>query len=101
VLADLRGDGVDDTELARIDVPAGIAIGSLTPGEIALSILVKVIEARRSGEPLRASQPIVDPVCGMAVVSGPETPSLERDGETFYFCCEGCKTKFERASVGG
>jgi xanthine dehydrogenase accessory factor len=110
VLADLRGDGVSDEQLARIDVPAGIAIGSLTPGEIALSILAKVVEARRSGEPLPvapvavpdagSTAPLaVDPICGMTVAAVEGTPSLERDGETYYFCCEGCKTKFEHASV--
>ena len=29
---------------------------------------------------------------------GGGTPSLERDGETFYFCCEGCKAEFEAQS---
>jgi YHS domain-containing protein len=23
------------------------------------------------------------------------TPSVEQDGETVYFCCEGCKSRFE------
>jgi xanthine dehydrogenase accessory factor len=113
VLADLRGDGVSNELLARIDVPAGIAIGSLTPGEIALSILARVVEARRTGEPLpvgpieatpavaTAAPLAVDPTCGMTLAAVEGTPSLERDGETFYFCCEGCKTKFEHASVGG
>jgi xanthine dehydrogenase accessory factor len=103
VLADLRGDGVPEDLLGRIDVPAGIAIGSLTPGEIALSILAKVVQARRSAElpAVPEVREVVDPVCGMTVLPGPGTPSLERDGERYYFCCEGCKTKFERASVGG
>ncbi|MAE65285.1 MAG: copper-translocating P-type ATPase [Phycisphaeraceae bacterium] len=34
-----------------------------------------------------------DPICGMEV--DPATAlSAERDGETFYFCCAGCRTKF-------
>ncbi|XHR29187.1 MAG: heavy metal translocating P-type ATPase [Chthoniobacteraceae bacterium] len=35
----------------------------------------------------------IDPICGMTV----DASSLiraERDGETFYFCCEHCRTKF-------
>jgi hypothetical protein len=28
----------------------------------------------------------------------PGTPSVEHDGETIYFCCEGCKTKFVAAA---
>jgi xanthine dehydrogenase accessory factor len=37
----------------------------------------------------------VDPICGMSVAAIPGTPSAEHDGETYYFCCEGCKAKFE------
>jgi len=34
-----------------------------------------------------------DPVCGMD--ADPETaPSVEYDGETYYFCCEGCAGSF-------
>jgi len=34
-----------------------------------------------------------DPICGMTVDT---TTALhaERDGETFYFCCDGCRQKF-------
>jgi YHS domain-containing protein len=31
----------------------------------------------------------------MTVAAVETTPSLERDGETVYFCSEGCKAKFE------
>ena len=35
----------------------------------------------------------IDPVCGMAV--DPATaPFAERRGQRFYFCSEGCRTKF-------
>ena len=40
----------------------------------------------------------VDPICGMTVAAVAGTPSLEHDGETIYFCCEGCKAKFEAAN---
>ncbi|MFD1599528.1 XdhC family protein [Halobellus rarus] len=34
-----------------------------------------------------------DPVCGMT--ADPETaPSVDHDGETYYFCCEGCADSF-------
>ena len=39
----------------------------------------------------------VDPVCGMTVTVVPGTPSAERDGETVYFCCDGCKNAFAHA----
>jgi len=34
-----------------------------------------------------------DPICGM-VVSKETAVSAEKDGETYYFCCDGCRSKF-------
>jgi xanthine dehydrogenase accessory factor len=131
VLADLREDGVPDGLLELVDIPAGINIGAREPGEIALSILAKVVSVRRMEridltEATRAPQPgglavhhaggrahekapsrqaktsnpeapiiAVDPICGMTVAAVPGTPSVKHDGETIYFCCEGCKAKYE------
>jgi xanthine dehydrogenase accessory factor len=119
VLAELRADGVPDDQLALIDVPAGIAIGARTPAEIALSILAKIVAVRRgqsvdslgharvrAAAPAPSSTPpaiAVDPICGMTVAAVAGTPSVEHDGETIYFCCEGCKAKFmaQPEHVGG
>jgi xanthine dehydrogenase accessory factor len=109
VLAELRGDGVSDEQLARIDVPAGLDIGARTPGEIALSILAQIVAVRRAAvidesapaataAPALSTPPAplaVDPICGMTVAAVASTPSLVHAGETIYFCCEGCKSKFE------
>ncbi|MGA2321194.1 MAG: XdhC family protein [Solirubrobacteraceae bacterium] len=113
VIAELRRDGVSEELLERIDVPAGIEIGALTPAEVAVSILAKLVAVRRgngttAGAPEVAPAPAavssststrpvisVDPICGMTVAAVPGTPSVEHDGETIYFCCEGCKAKFE------
>jgi len=38
---------------------------------------------------------ILDPICGMTVAVVEGTPSVQYDGETVYFCCEGCAAKFE------
>jgi xanthine dehydrogenase accessory factor len=98
VIGELRSDGVAPELTDRIDVPAGIAIGARTPAEIALSILARIVAVRRSGIPAAAPAPAVatavDPICGMTVVPGPSTPSLEHEGETVYFCCEGCRSAF-------
>jgi xanthine dehydrogenase accessory factor len=122
VLAELRDDGVADGLIELVDYPAGIDIGARDPAEIALSIFAKIIAVRR-GERIAAperppslivhktaagsrrpssrasvkSAPTiaVDPICGMTVAAIPGTPSVEHDGETIYFCCEGCKSKFE------
>ena len=111
VLGELRSDGVSEDDLARIDVPAGIDIGARTPSEIALSILARIVAVRRDQTPRPAVQsrvPVVaghdtatpsalavDPICGMTVARVESTPSGEYDGETVYFCCDGCKTRFE------
>jgi xanthine dehydrogenase accessory factor len=111
VLAELRGDGVAEDDLARIDVPAGLDIGARTPAEIALSILARIVAVRRdrridegglsraavvAGAATAQAAPLaVDPICGMTVAAVASTPSLTHGGETIYFCCEGCKSKFE------
>ncbi len=41
---------------------------------------------------------IRDPVCGMTVDPNAGKPSLDYQGRTFHFCCNGCRTKFEAAS---
>src|SRR5437870_433837 len=35
----------------------------------------------------------IDPVCGMKVAADPEK-SVQHAGEMFYFCCQGCASKF-------
>ncbi|MEJ2377690.1 MAG: heavy metal translocating P-type ATPase [Pseudolabrys sp.] len=35
-----------------------------------------------------------DPVCGMSVDPATAKHSAEHAGQTYYFCCQGCKTKF-------
>jgi xanthine dehydrogenase accessory factor len=107
VIDELRADGVSDEHLALIDVPAGIDIGSRTPAEVAVSILATIVAVRRGkhertpapapakAASAKAAPPLaIDPICGMTVAIVTDTPSVELDGETFYFCCEGCASKF-------
>ncbi len=91
VIGELRSDGVPDELLARIDTPAGLDIGARTPEEIAVSILARIIEVRRGS---RAATTAVDPICGMTVTVTGRTLSLEHEGETVYFCAEGCRRAF-------
>ena len=39
----------------------------------------------------------IDPVCGMAVSAASAKHVNEHAGQAYYFCCAGCKTKFEAA----
>ena len=41
-----------------------------------------------------AADMATDPVCGMKVDIGARGPSFEHRGETYYFCSQGCRTKF-------
>jgi xanthine dehydrogenase accessory factor len=109
LVEELRADGVADDQLARVEYPAGIDIGAKSPPEVALTILARLIETRYGGAytpPLRSpsaeAQPsfAVDPICGMTVTMAPDTPHLEHDGETLWFCREACKTEYEAQLTG-
>jgi xanthine dehydrogenase accessory factor len=84
---------VPDELLARVRTPAGVEIGARTHAEIALAILAELVAARRArvlpsgGALVVGPREAVDPVCGMTVAVGPDTP---RAGE-LAFCCDGCR----------
>jgi len=46
------------------------------------------------GPSLAAQGAAVDPVCGMQVHAGPDTPHVSHDGHTVYFCSERCRDRF-------
>jgi Cu+-exporting ATPase len=48
------------------------------------------------GGPGERTQVLKDPVCGMNVTAA-SPHSAVHAGTTYYFCCNGCKTKFEAA----
>lgn len=108
LVEELRADGVSDEHLARLECPAGIEIGARTPPEIALTILARIVEVRRSdaysppvSQGAEGAPPAlaVDPICGMTVAALPSTPHVEHDGQTVYFCCAACKDRYERESM--
>ena len=96
VIGELRAAGVAEELLGRLETPAGIDIGARTPPEVALTIVARIVAVRRS-HPTRTETPAtaVDPICGMTVVVAADTPRAEHGGETVWFCCEGCRQRFE------
>jgi xanthine dehydrogenase accessory factor len=54
ILRGLKEQGVTDERLGRVHAPIGLAIGAVSPGEIAVSIAAELIAERRgkSGEPI-------------------------------------------------
>lgn len=102
VLEQLRADGVTEDLLETVETPAGLDIGARSAAEIAVSILARIVEVRRRAAPAlaqAADRPptAVDPICGMTIVVADDTPSLRHGDQTIYFCCMGCKLKFEEA----
>ena len=92
--------GLTEDERARVRSPAGLWIGARTAEEIALSIMAEIVSAiRLGGLAVEAPQPpapaqALDPVCGMTVVVGPQTPHAVIDGVEHWFCGTGCRDRF-------
>jgi Cu+-exporting ATPase len=42
-----------------------------------------------------AGKTVVDPVCGMSVNPATAHETAEHDGQSYYFCSTGCRTKFQ------
>jgi xanthine dehydrogenase accessory factor len=57
--------------------------------------LEPVVPVARELRPITRAGTAVDPICGMTVAVAFGTPALQHEGETLYFCCEGCRSKFE------
>lgn len=88
VLDALRAGGMAEADVARVRTPAGVDIGARTHAEIALAILAELVAVRRQHkEGQSLFREAVDPVCGMTVVVGPDTPTAGDQA----FCCEGCR----------
>ncbi|MEE2717878.1 MAG: XdhC family protein [SAR324 cluster bacterium] len=102
----LQREGVTKGRLETLRTPAGLDLGARTPGEIALSVLAEIIQLRRDSPTEMAqaheslarpliSEDTVDPVCGMTVTVAAAKHTSRHNNETYYFCCGGCRTRFE------
>lgn len=107
VFQDLRTRGVQADRLRQVRAPAGLDIGAATPEEIAVSILAEIIQMRgaqtkkveraKGAElPLLTKKQAKDPICGMTVDVSTARYKTEFRGTAYYFCCAGCKQKFDQ-----
>lgn len=91
--------GISKERLHAMHAPAGPDIGAVTPNEIALSAVAGLVALRRRCRTQRAAQPLtgyINPVCGAAVDPASAQSTITLEGQTHYFCCQGCRTEFER-----
>jgi xanthine dehydrogenase accessory factor len=107
ILQSLRDAGMPEERLARLRAPAGLDIGAAEPEEIALSIMAEIVQIRRQSQKVAselspteiasaAPASAIDPVCGMTVEIATARWQAEHEGQTYYFCCPGCKRSFEK-----
>ena len=104
ILDYLKERGLSSTRLGQLKAPAGLDIHASSPEEIAVSILAEIIQENRSGtakqkrevERAVSRQEAKDPICGMMVDIGEARHKSEFRGNAFYFCCAGCKQKFDK-----
>lgn len=116
VMVHLRAEGMDDATLDRVRFPAGLDIQARRGDEIAVSILAEIIQVRRSMDDLAwkddapssccgsstttpepAVEVAIDPICKMEVRVAGALHTFEHEGDTYYFCCPGCRARFAEA----
>lgn len=108
VFAYLEQMGLDRKKLDSIHSPAGIDINAKTPEQVAISILAEIIRVQTSlpaaagfskydetREEAGKSKFYINPVCGVPVDVNNPKHVIDYKGELVYFCCDGCKVKFE------
>src|SRR4051812_24466470 len=108
----LREKGATDEHIASITCPAGLALGSETIPEIALSVMAEITQIRRAGGsstrsvelpevpsavPAGAPGIATDPICGMTVDVRSARYTSVFENRTIYFCCLRCKETFDRS----
>jgi xanthine dehydrogenase accessory factor len=104
----LLQSGQDRNKVESIHSPAGIDINAKTPEQVAISILAEIIQVQTGLQSAsgfsrydetreEAGKPkfYVNPVCGVPVDVKNPKHVVDYHGELVYFCCDGCKIKFD------
>ena len=102
LLGYLSDRDVPQEQLGSIRVPAGLDLGRISHREVAVAVLAELVKLRPTlkpvptrAHPVASTVEVVDPVCGMTVSADSRSHPLEVDGETYYFCCLGCRSRHE------
>jgi xanthine dehydrogenase accessory factor len=103
ILDYLKERGVAPDRLSQVRAPAGVDIRAASPEEIAVSILAEIIQVngtRAAASKTPAQLPVLkqeakDPICGMMVRVDTAKHKSEYHGNPYYFCCAGCKQRFD------
>lgn len=94
----LLQQGVPAERIERVVSPAGLDIGARKPAEVAISILAQIVATQNARAPRRetavTTTAALDPVCGMTVEITGSLHRAQAGGETFHFCCPGCRAAF-------
>lgn len=105
----LEQQGIDKKKLEAVKSPAGININAKKPEEVAISILAEIIQVQNNlpasvgfskydetRKEAGKSKFYINPVCGVPIDVNSPKHIIEYHGEKVYFCCDGCKIKFEQ-----
>jgi xanthine dehydrogenase accessory factor len=98
----LRDVGHETERVEALQIPVGLDLGHTTHREVAVAVLAELVQRRARGEfaprtlvvPPRAEY-VIDPVCGMTVAAEESNRPFEHEGQTYYFCCPGCRYVFK------
>jgi xanthine dehydrogenase accessory factor len=103
----LKLEGISESILDKIKSPAGLDINAKSPEEVALSILGEIVQTYRQSNsetgknnPIQSKEAISDeyyinPVCNIPIEKSTAKHIIDFKNEKVYFCCDGCKVKFE------
>ncbi len=98
----LNKTNLSKERISKIKFPAGLDIGARTPEEIALSVLAEIIKEKdktiskeKIVDEIKKDSKKKDPICGMLVDPITASDSYNFNGKIYYFCCSGCKEKFQ------
>lgn len=101
IFNELLAKGILHSNFKHLKTPAGLDIGAKLPEEVAISILAQIIQTFRNAEKLTEDITLnsgvyyMNPVCNLPIHKSSAKYVIEHNGESVYFCCDGCKSKFE------